>query len=116
MKVSDFHEIQKKICLHCKGAETVRRGYISTINKGKQQRYYCKSCKHKFIERDGFYRMRNTPHKITLCLDLFYRGVSTRKIQEHLRAFYPHNASHVSIYKWILRYSNIISKFTDKLT
>lgn len=59
--------------------------------------------------------MRNSPQKITLCLDLFYRGISTRKVQEHLQAFYPHNSSWVSIWKWIVKYSKIISKFTDKL-
>jgi len=59
--------------------------------------------------------MRNSPHKITLCLDLFFRGISTRKIQEHLQAFYPKNVSWVSIYNWVIKYSKIISEFTDNL-
>ena len=59
--------------------------------------------------------MRNHPKKITCALDLFYRGVSTRKVQEHLKAFYPHNASHKFIYKWVIKYSKQISKFTDKI-
>ncbi len=59
--------------------------------------------------------MRNTPQKITLCIDLFFRGISTRKVQEHLQAFYPHNSSWVSIYNWIIKYSNIIYNFTNTL-
>ncbi len=59
--------------------------------------------------------MRNSPHKITLCLDLFFRGISTRKVQEHLQAFYPQNSSWVSIYNWVIKYSNFISGFTDTL-
>ena len=59
--------------------------------------------------------MRNHPKKITCAVDLFYRGVSTRKVQEHFQAFYPQNSSHKSIYKWIIKYSKIISKFTDNL-
>lgn len=59
--------------------------------------------------------MKNSPQKVTLCLDLFYRGISTRKVQEHLQAFYPHNSSNVSIYKWIIKYSKMISKFTETL-
>jgi hypothetical protein len=59
--------------------------------------------------------MRNSPQKITLCLDLFFRGISTRKIQEHLQAFYAKNASWVSIYFWVIKYPRIISKFTDNL-
>jgi len=52
--------------------------------------------------------MRNSPQKITRCLDLFYRGISTRKVQEHLQAFYPHNVSNVSIYKWVIKYAENI--------
>lgn len=59
--------------------------------------------------------MRNNPQKVTLCLDLFFRGISTRKVQEHLQAFYPHNSSHKSIYKWVVKYSKLISKYTDDL-
>jgi len=103
-------------CPHCKKDDIVKRGSYQTAVKGKVQRYYCKNCDKKFVLRGAFYRMRNTPKKITLCLDLFFKGVSTRKIQEHLQAFYPHNSSNVSIYKWIVRYSEMISRFTDKLS
>ncbi len=59
--------------------------------------------------------MRNNPQKITLCVDLFFRGISTRKVQEHLQAFYPHNADNSTIYRWVVKYSNHISLFTDTL-
>jgi transposase-like protein len=59
--------------------------------------------------------MRNHPKKITCALDLFYRGVSTRKVQEHFKAFYPQNSSHKSVYKWVVKYASMISDFTDKL-
>jgi transposase-like protein len=52
--------------------------------------------------------MRNSPQKITLCLDLFFRGISTRQVQQHLQCFYTKNSSWVSIYKWVVKYSNLI--------
>lgn len=107
--------MNKITCPYCKSDVVIKRGSFGTKAHGKQQRYYCKSCNKKFIEQTPFYRMRNNPQKITLCLDLFYKGVSTRQIQQHLRDFYPHNASWVSIYKWIIRYSKLISNFTDNL-
>ena len=102
-------------CLNCKSANVTKRGSFVTKAHGKQQRFYCKKCNKKFIVRSPFYRMRNSPQKITLCLDLFYKGVSTRQVQQHLKAFYPHNSSWVTIYKWVLKYSKQISKFTDNL-
>ena len=59
--------------------------------------------------------MRNTPEKISQSIDLFYRGVSTRKVQEHLAIFHPHNASNVSIYNWVVKYAKMISNYTNKL-
>lgn len=103
------------ICPHCNSNNVNKRGYFQTQAHGRQQRYFCKSCKKKFIEQTPFYRMRNTPQKITLCLDLFFKGISTRQVQQHLQAFYPHNSSWVSIYKWVVKYSRQISKFTDNL-
>jgi putative transposase len=105
----------KIICPHCKSNKVIKRGFRKTKNRGKIQRYSCKNCSHRFVEDEGFFRMRNNPKKITLCLDLFYKGISTRQIQEHLQQFYPHNSSNVSIYKWVVRYSKQISKFTDSL-
>ena len=107
--------VQNINCPHCKKSNIVKRGTFQTKAHGKQQRYFCKECNKKFIKRTGFYRMRNNEKKITCALDLFYRGVSTRKVQEHFKAFFPHNSSNVSIYNWVIKYSNIISKFTDKL-
>jgi putative transposase len=107
--------MENTICPKCKSKKVVKRGSFSTQAHGQRQRYFCKDCKKKFIRNDGFYRMKNNPHKITLCLDLFFKGVSTRKIQEHLQAFYPNNSSNVSIYNWIIKYSRIISSYTNNL-
>jgi transposase-like protein len=105
----------EKSCLYCKSTNIIKRGNRVTKNRGLVQRYFCKDCERRFIINDGFYRMRSNPNKITLCLDLFFRGISTRKIQEHLQAFYPENSHYSNIYRWIVKYSNLISQFTDKL-
>jgi len=105
----------KIICQNCKSNAVVKRGFIQTAVKGKQQRYYCKSCNKKFIPRDAFYRMRNNPQKITCALDLFYRGLSTRDVQSHFKAFLPHNSDHSTILRWIRKYSTQIANYTDNL-
>jgi len=102
-------------CLHCGSEEVVKRGTFETKAHGKQQRFFCKKCGKKFIVRTGFYRMRNNAQKITASIDLFYNGLSTRKVQAHLKAFFPHNASNVSVYNWVIKYSKMIGSFTDKL-
>jgi transposase-like protein len=105
----------KMICPKCKSNSTIKWCKRRTENRGLIQRYKCKDCLNTFTLDDGFKRMRNAPQKITCAIDLFYRGVSTRKVQEHFKAFYPHNSSHKSIYKWIVKYGKMISNFTDNL-
>lgn len=106
---------EKPICPHCKSKEIVRRGFKQTEAHGKRQRYFCKSCSKRFIPRDAFFRMRNSPQKITCALDLFCRGLSTRGVQEHFKAFFPHNSDHSSILRWVRKYSLKISNYTDNL-
>jgi len=116
MKSIEINEQKyKNTCPNCKSENIIKRGFRKTENRGKIQRYFCKNCSHRFVIDDGFFRMRNNPNKITCALDLFYKGVSTRKVQEHFKAFYPHNSSHKSVYKWVIKYAGMISNFTDKL-
>jgi len=108
-------EVNKICCPKCKSKNFKKNGKRKTENRGLIQRYLCNNCGYRFTHDEGFFRMRNHPNKITCAIDLFYKGVSTRKVQEHFQAFYPHNSSHKSIYKWIIKYSKMISKYTDKL-
>ena len=108
-------QVNKICCPKCKSKNFKKNGKRKTDNRGLIQRYQCKECSYRFIEDDGFFRMRNHPNKITCAIDLFYKGVSTRKIQSHFKAFYPHNSSNKTIYLWVVKYSKMISSFTDKL-
>ncbi len=114
--LNNKQEEYKNICCpKCNSQNLIKRGFRQTLNRGKIQRYSCKECSNRFVIDDGFFRMRNSPQKVTLCMDLFYRGVSTRKVQEHLQAFYPHNSDHSTILRWLWKYSKVISNFTNSL-
>jgi transposase-like protein len=103
------------ICNYCNSKETIKKGFRKTENRGKVQKYFCKSCNKFFTLNDGFYRMRNHPQKITQALHLYFSGASLRKTQEYLGVFNNHNCSYVTILNWIRKYSNQISEFTDTL-
>ena len=108
----DFKNIS---CRYCKSTRIIKKGKRKTKQRGSIQRYKCRDCNRRFVIDNGFHRMRNNEKKITLCLDLYFRGISLRRLQEHLKAFYPNNSSHVAIYDWITRYPLMISKFTNDL-
>jgi len=104
----------KTKCRFCGSKETKKDGVRTTNNRGKIQRFKCKKCGKRFVQKDAFFRMRNAPNKITLCLDLYYKGVSFRKIQEHLQVFYPRNSHFSTIYRWLIKYVGMMENFTDK--
>jgi len=106
---------KKIVCPKCGSQNVIKWTQRKTQNRGLIQRYKCKDCNKYFTLDDGFFRMRNSPQKITQAVDLFYRGASTRGTQEHLGMFYPHNADHSTILRWIWKYARMIGKFTDKL-
>ena len=114
-KINNKNKYKKICCRRCKSDNLKKDGKRRTDYRGLIQRYKCKDCSYRFVEDNGFFRMRNNPQKITCSLDLFYRGLSTREVQEHFKAFFPHNSDHSTILRWIRKYSLQIASFTDKL-
>ena len=117
MKSKDI--IQQKYknvtCSKCNSNNIKKDGKRKTGNRGKIQRYRCKDCNFRFVIDDGFYRMRNNENKITAGIDLYYKGVSLRKVQEHFQAFYSKNSTYVSVYNWIMKYATMVSKLIDNM-
>ena len=100
-------------CPICKSKELIKRGAIKTESKGDRQRYSCKKCGKRFVPVEPFFRMRNNDKMITACMDMYYSGMSFRKIQEHLEKFYPNSVNPATIYRWLLKYVPMMESFTD---
>jgi transposase-like protein len=107
-------ESEELVCKFCGSENIVKRGHRTT-QKGKVQRFFCKSCGKKFILNEGFEKMKSTPQIITITLDLYFKGISMRSIVDHLKQFYNVEVSHVAIYKWIRKYVAMMKKYCDQL-
>ena len=108
-------ENKKVCCPKCNAEKVKKRGFRKTANRKQIQRYECKECRHAFVLDDGFWKMKNHENKITACMNLYYSGMSLRKIQSHLQMFMPKNSHYSTIYRWLIKYSEIISQVTDRL-
>lgn len=64
-----------------------------TTNRDK-----CKECGKQFVNCDNFDRMRTQKHIIGFALDLYYDGMSLRKIQRHIN-IYSKSKFHITLYK-----------------
>lgn len=96
VKVNDF----RPICPECKSNEIIKSG-IRKTGFGETQRYKCKSCDYMFAIDKGFSRMKSEPTAITLSMDLYFKGVSYRKICNHLKQFYNFEVAPTTPVRWI---------------
>lgn len=107
-------ETTQLICPKCNSKEIIKRGLIKTDNRDKTQRYGCKTCNNRFVLDTAFFRMRNKEQLITQCTDMYYSGMSFRKIADHLQRFFPSGVNHSTIYRWIIKYVPIMENFTEQ--
>jgi len=99
-------------CPKCKSNKFVVKYGKRHNQSGAKQRYFCKKCESRFTPKDGFWKMRFSPEVITAALDLYYKGLSLRKIKDHL---YNIEVSHTSILRWVRRYAKLTRKYTMKI-
>ena len=93
-------------CTHC-GSEI----YIKYGKKNGKQHYMCKECNRKFVDNLYFERLKGDPKIICLTLDLYFKGVSLRKISDHLKQFYNLDITYVTVFRWIDRYIRIMDEY-----
>jgi transposase-like protein len=100
----------KPFCCKFCGSER----HIKYGKKNGTQNYMCKDCGRKFVNNQHFEGMKANPKIICLILDLYFKGVSLRKIADHLKQFYDMKLSHVSVLRWIERYVKIMDKYVSQ--
>lgn len=96
-----------------------RCGSIRTMRydkSGSKQVYYCKDCHHKFRESSLLRKARFNPEFITLCLDLYFSGLSLRKIARTVaNHFINIDVDFSTIYRWIQKYVPMVSEYVNSL-
>lgn len=107
-------EVADRKCVYCKSENIVKNGNRKCKTRNKQ-RFLCRDCKKTFIQDKEFSKIKGDPKIITLVLDLYFKGISLRKIQDHLKQFYKFKVHHETIRKWILKFTRIMNVYTDKL-
>ena len=103
-------------CAVCGSTHINKWGWKYRKDGSRVQRFKCMSCSHRWnVKNQGFEGMRANPHAITVALDLYFKGVSLRKIVDHLKQFERLNVSHVAVLKWIQKYVTLMRDYVDTL-
>ncbi len=97
-------------CPKCASIRVVKFGHDS----GKQV-FKCKDCSHKFREISLLKKAQFSPETISLTLDLYFSGMSLRKIARAMSDHFNTDMSYGTIYSWIQKYIPKISKYVNNL-
>jgi transposase-like protein len=100
-------------CPACASVQVIRRGVRKT-SFGEVQRYGCKGCGHRFTVDTGFRNMKHDPKVITLALDLYFKGVSLRKIADHLKQFHEIDVVQTTPMRWIKKYLKLLAQYVER--
>jgi transposase-like protein len=101
-------------CKFCGSVNIIKWGYRKNRNV-KTPRFKCKDCRQSFVVDEGFAKMRFDPKVISLALDLYFKGISLRKIVDHVKQFYGLDVSQMGVFKWLQKYGRIINAYVDQL-
>jgi putative transposase len=97
-------------CKFCGSLHIIKYGK----KKGKQY-YMCKSCARKFVFNKGFEGLCYDSRVVAATLDLYFKGVSLRKITDHLHQCHGLDIDHSTVYRWICRYIDVIEAYVATL-
>ena len=103
-------ELEEITCKFCGSGHIIRYGKAN-----EKQVYKCKVCARKFVPNIGFEKMWHNPKIVIMTLDLYFKGVSLRKISDHLRQCHGLEVDHSTVYRWICKYTDVIGAYIQTL-
>ena len=98
-----LHTLNSKKCLKCFSEKIVKDG-VRHNKKEDSQKYLCRECSYRFVINIGFENCKKDPKLICACIDLYFKGVSLRKVSDHVKQFYGVKVSDVSVLRWVRRF------------
>lgn len=106
--------IESEKCVYCSSVDVVKDG-VRKNKSGDKQKFLCRSCNRRFI-LDIVKKTKGDSKIITMVIDLYMKGLSLRKIQDHLEQFYGLDISHESIRRWVVRFTQIMNDYVKQFT
>lgn len=105
--------IKIEACIYCK-SDNISKDGLRHNKSGTLQKWYCDNCKRYFTINIGFEKMKHDPQAITSALQLYFTGESLRNVQKFLK-LRGADVSHVTICKWIKKYTRLMTDYLDKI-
>lgn len=104
---------KQDVCPYCSCEQIFKRGQRQT-KTGIKQLFCCKDCKKRFVLEPIKY-LKGNSKLVCLAMDCYYKGLSYRDISDQFSQFYGLQISHVTIREWVLRFSELMEKYSETI-
>ena len=104
---------QKDLCPSCNSENLIKSG-IRKTKLGTKQRYECQDCHKRFV-LSPIKNIKGNSKLVCLAMDCYYRDLSYRDISYQFQQFYGLKISHVTIREWVLRFSEVMEKYSKTI-
>ena len=111
-KIMERSKLQ--LCKYCDSGRIRKDGFRKNKND-KVRIFECLDCKKKFSSNFGFEKKQSNENTITGALQMYYSGMSVRKIADHYEMLGV-DVSFKTIYNWITQYSKMTSVYLNGIT
>lgn len=101
-------------CPKCRSLNVKKSG-LRKNKSGDKQRFECLVCGKRFVKDLAFKGLKADGKTVTLALDLFYKGMSQRKIKDTLEQFMNVEVSQPTINRWIQKMTKMINEYAETL-
>lgn len=110
----DFVEdLAVKGCQSCGSTNFVKNGNVR-VKGGQKQRFLCRDCNKTFFGDPTFNYTKN-PKIVSMCFDLYFKGLSLRKITDTLNQFFGIKLHHETVRRWIVKFGRAMNEYTGRL-
>ncbi len=111
--IIDAKKLGQIVCQRC-GSQNYKKDGIRHNKKNEAlQRYRCQDCRYRFIVNPAFENAKASAKVITAALDMYFKGISIRKIEDHIKQVYGVQASDTSVCRWIRKFNTTVKPYVD---
>lgn len=102
-------------CPKCRTQDQIVKDGKRHNKYGDIQKYLCRNCDYRFVVNVGFENAKKNPKLICAAIDLYFKGVSLRKVADHLLQFYGVKVADTSVLRWIQKFADVVAPFVDSI-
>ncbi|MEW6605623.1 MAG: SWIM zinc finger family protein, partial [Thermoproteota archaeon] len=111
--IIDAAKVGKIVCQRCGSENYKKSGMRHNKKAGDIQRYVCLDCKYRFTFNPAFENAKASARIMTTAIDLYFKGISIRKIEDHLKQAYNFEIDNSSICRWIRKFNRTVKPYVD---